>query len=70
MFAFHNNRGLSNIDLTITNDNLIADVYEWEISAEKNCSDQNYLKYTIGTFNRFKNEYKNQGIGYVVKEDK
>jgi hypothetical protein len=42
---FHNSRGSSNIDLTIINNNLIADVYELEISAEESCSDHNYLKY-------------------------
>ena len=66
MFAFHNSRGPSNIDLSITNDNVIADVYGWEISAEESCSDHNYLKSKIGTANRF----KNQGIRYMVKEDK
>lgn len=48
MFTFHNSRGSSNIDLTITNNNVIEDVNEWEISAEGSCSDHNFLKYTIG----------------------
>jgi len=47
MFTFHNSRGTSNIDLKITNNNLIADVHVWEISEEENCSDHNYLKYKI-----------------------
>ena len=34
-FTFHNSRGANNIDLTITNNNLIAAINEWEISAEE-----------------------------------
>jgi len=48
MFTFHNSRGSSNIDLTITNYNLIADMHKWEISEEESCSDHNFLKYKIG----------------------
>jgi hypothetical protein len=67
-FTFHNSRGSRNIDLTITNNNLIAAVNEWEISAEESCSDHNFLKYKIGTANSYKNNY--QGTRYIVKEDK
>ena len=70
MFTFHNSRGTSNIDLTITNNNLIADMHEWEISEEESCSDHNFLKYKIGKANNYKNEYNYQGIRYVVKEEK
>ena len=45
-------------------------MYEWEISADERCSDHNYLKYKIGTANRFKNVYNSQGKRYIVKEDK
>jgi len=68
MFTFHSSRGSSNIDQTITNNNLIADVHEWEISEEESCSDHSYLKYKIGKANKYKNKYNSQGIRYVVKE--
>jgi len=45
---FHNSMGSSNIDLTITNDKLILDIIEWEISTEESLSYHNYLKYNIG----------------------
>jgi len=48
MFTFHNSRGSSNIDLTVTNNNLIVALNEWEISAEESLSDHSYLKYKIG----------------------
>ena len=42
-FTFHNSRGSSNVDLTITNNNnIIAAVNEWEISAEESLSDHNF----------------------------
>jgi len=42
--TFHNSKGSSNTDLTITNDKLISDVIGWEISTEESISDHNYLK--------------------------
>jgi hypothetical protein len=47
-FTFQTSRGSSNIDLRVTNNNLIASVSEWEISPEESLSDQNYLKHKIG----------------------
>jgi len=46
--TFHNSKGSSNIDLTITNDKLISDVIGWEIGTEESLSGHNYLKYEIG----------------------
>jgi exonuclease III len=46
-FTFHNYRGTSNIDLTITNDKLTAAVNEWEISPDESLSDHKYIKYKI-----------------------
>ena len=69
-FTFHNSRGSSNIDLTITNNNLIADVQEWEISEEESCTDHNFLKFKIGKANSYENKYNYEGIRYIVKGDK
>ena len=70
--TFHNSRGSSNIDLTITNDKLISDVIGWEISTKESLSDHNYLKYIIGVggTNSQKNDNKGQSIRYVIKENK
>jgi hypothetical protein len=46
--TFHNSRGSSNTDLTITNNNLLSDVSGREVSSEESLSDHNYLKYKIG----------------------
>ena len=45
--TFFNSRGSSNIDLTIVNNNLIAEVKDWGISNEESLSDHNYLQYKI-----------------------
>jgi hypothetical protein len=45
--TFHNGRAVSNIDLTIVNNNLLKAVRDWEISEEESLSDHNYLKYKI-----------------------
>jgi hypothetical protein len=71
-FNFNNNRGSSNIDLTITNNNLITAVSDWEISAEESLSDHNYLKFKIGVggANSHNSDNKCLGIKHVLKENK
>jgi hypothetical protein len=67
---FHNSRGTSNIDLTITNNKLIAAVSEWEISAEKSLSNHNYMKYKIVKgANSHNNDNICQAIRYIIKEN-
>ena len=69
-FTFEYSWGSSNIDLTITSNNLIADVQEWEFSKEESCSDYNFLKYKNGKANNYKKKYNYKWIKYIVKEDK
>jgi hypothetical protein len=69
-FTFQTSRGSSNIDLTVTNHNLLAAVSEWEISPEESLSDHNYLKYKIGIAgaSNYNTDNKSQGIRYIIKE--
>jgi hypothetical protein len=62
-----NNRGASNTDLTIANNNLLTNVHSWEISEEENLSDHNYLKYKISMKRgkTYTNKHK-----YFIKEEK
>ena len=71
-FTFQTSRGSSNIDLTVTNTNLLAAVSEWEISPEESLSDHNYLKYKIGIggASNYNIDNKSQGIRYIIKENK
>ena len=41
----HTRRGRSNIDLTITNNQILKTLKEWEISMEESSSDHNIIKY-------------------------
>jgi len=68
---FLNSRGSSNTDLTITNNNLIAAVNEWEISEEESLSDHNCCKYKISEGGASKqNNYTSQGTRFIIKEEK
>ena len=48
---FNNTRVVSNIDLKITNDNLLKHVLDWEISEEESLADHNYIKFNLNTKN-------------------
>jgi hypothetical protein len=37
--TFHSSRGSSNFDLTVVNNQMLADIKEWEILEEESCSD-------------------------------
>jgi hypothetical protein len=71
-FIFQTSRGSSDIDLTVTNNNLLAAVSEWEIIPEESLSDHNYLKYKIriGGASDYNIDNKSQGIRYIIKENK
>ena len=70
--TFHNSRGISNIDPTIVNNNLLTDVHEWEISAEESLSDNNYLKYKISMRRgkTYTNKTKYGSVKYVIMEER
>ena len=70
--TFNNTRGLSNIDLTIFNNNLLNDVHDREISEEDSLSDHYYLKYKISMSRGkpYTNKTKYRSANYVIKEGK
>jgi len=45
--TFQSTRGKSNIDLTITNKQILTDVKNWDISEEESASDDNIVKFSI-----------------------
>jgi len=71
-FTFNNNRGISNIDLTIANNNLIEAIIEWEISDMESLSDHNYLKYKIanGSAINYCGIDGIRGVKYILTEEK
>jgi hypothetical protein len=52
---FSNTRGVSNIDLTITNNNLLKHVLDWEISEEESLADHNYIRFKLSTKKGYNN---------------
>jgi ribonuclease HI len=73
MFTFNNRCGSSNIDLTITNNNTIAEIKDWQICTDESCSDHNFIKFKIGTTDNNYNynyNYNHHGIRYIVKEER
>jgi len=53
--TFNNTRWVSNIDLTITNNNLLKHVLDWEISEEESLADHNYIKFKLSTVKGYNN---------------
>jgi len=45
--AFQSTRGKSNIDVTISNNQMLTDVKNWDISEEESASDHNIIKFSI-----------------------
>jgi len=70
--TFFNSIETSNIDLSITNNNLLANVSNWDISNEDSLSDHNYIQYTIreGGAKTQNINYTNQGTRFIIKKEK
>ena len=70
--TFNNTRGVSNIDLTITNNNLLKHVLDWEISEEESLADHNYIKFKLSMGKGYNNintdKYSN--TKFYIREDK
>jgi hypothetical protein len=45
--TFQSSRGKSNIDLTIANNKMLANIQKWDISEEESASDHNIIKFNI-----------------------
>jgi hypothetical protein len=68
--TYHTRRGRSNIDLTITNNQILKNFTDWEISMDESCSDHNIIKYTIEQENNYGTQYNYTGKRYVTTEGK
>jgi hypothetical protein len=64
--TFKNRRGSSNIDLPVVNNQLLNELKNWQISAEKSCSDHNIIKFTLDNYQ--KNECSYTGRRYIVTD--
>ena len=66
--TFQSSRGSSNIDLTVTNNHMLADIEDWEIMEEESCSDHNIVKYSLNYNLDKAHEYNFQGLRFIIKE--
>jgi len=66
--TFQSSRGKSNIDLTITNNQILADIKNWDIPEKESASDHNIIKFSIrlDKHNTQENHYAEQR--YRIKE--
>ena len=67
MNTFQSSRGTSNIDLTISNNKLLKDVQEWEISEEESCSDHKIIQFYVGKHNVQQRGTNFQGTKYITR---
>jgi len=44
---FQSSRGKSNIDLTIANSQMVANIWNWDLSEEESASDHKIIKFNI-----------------------
>ena len=45
--TFQSSRGTSNIDITITNNQMLADINDWQILEVESASDHNIINFTL-----------------------
>ena len=65
--TYHTRRGRSNIDLNITNNQILKTLKEWEISMEESSSDHNIIKYKIEQENNYGTQYSYTGKRYITE---
>jgi len=66
--TFQNKRRKSNIDLTITNNQMLADITNWDISVEESASDHNIIKFSIKLDKHITQENNFYEPRYRIKE--
>ena len=67
--TYQSSRGRSNIDLTITNNSILKNLKDWEISMEDSCSDHNIIKFSLEQDNNYGIQYTYTGMKYITTEE-
>jgi hypothetical protein len=68
--TFRSSRGTSKFNITITNNQTLDKVREWEISDQESCSDHSIIKFVVGTSTAQRTDNDIGGVRYrVTKED-
>jgi hypothetical protein len=66
--TFQRSRRTSNVDLTIVNNPMLADVTHWEIAEEESVSDHNILKFSINFERDNTNISNTPELRYIIRE--
>ena len=66
--TFQSSRGKSKFDFTITNNQMLADVKNWDITEDENASDHNIIKFNIRIDKHNTQEYHYAEQRYRIKE--
>jgi hypothetical protein len=67
--TYQSRRGRCNIDLTITNNQILKYVKDWEVSTEDSCSDHSIIKFNIGQEKNKGTQYNYTGKRYITTEE-
>jgi len=65
--TFLNSRASSNIDLTVSSNQLLRAVVHWEVSDQESCSDHSIIKFAIGQGLWGRSKQESRGVRYIVK---
>jgi len=67
--TFRSRRGTSNIDITITSNQLLSKAVVWEISEQECCSDHSIIRYATGRTTAHRTEFDVQDVRCIFKKD-
>lgn len=68
--TFDNGRGKSNVDLTVSNGQLLSRISDWECRGEESCSDHRYLTFNMKHHAVHNGTLDFHGIKYIINDEK
>ena len=66
--TFQSRRGSSNIDLTVTNNRLLQNFHDWEISEDESCFYHDIMKLNLGHETKQLIQHNPHGLRYIIQE--
>jgi len=66
--TFRSRWGTSNIDITVTSNQLLSKVLVWEIREQECCSDHSIIRYATGRTTADRTEFEVQDVRCIVKK--
>ena len=66
--AFQSSRGKNNIDLTIANSQMVANIWNWYLSEEESASDHKIIKFNITLDKVVGKTPEPPGVRFIIRE--